>query len=75
MGIVRTNDHADEGRYLSWSVAEDLRRRAKQIHILRLEFGQPNSLVERFLHHCSLRGANVPGEPKLAKAFLDAIGA
>lgn len=73
-GLFGQNDHAEEGRYLSWSVAENLRRRAKQIHILRLEFGQPNSLVERFLHYCSLRGANVPGEPKLAKAFLDEIG-
>jgi hypothetical protein len=31
-------------------------------------------VVERFLHYCSLRGANAPGEPKLAKAFLDEIG-
>lgn len=73
-GLFGQNDHLGESRYLSWPVAEDLRRRAKQIHILRLEFGQPNSLVERFLHYCSMRGANVPGEPKLAKAFLDEIG-
>ena len=73
-GLFGQNDHLEEGRYLSWPVAEYLRRRAKQIHILRLEFGQPNSLVERFLHCCSLRGANVPGEPKLAKVFLDEIG-
>ncbi|MGA7077779.1 MAG: barstar family protein [Terriglobales bacterium] len=72
-GLFGQNDHLEEGRYLSWPVAEDLRRRAKQIHIVRLEFGQPNSLVERFLHYCSLRGANVPGEPKLAKTFLDEI--
>jgi RNAse (barnase) inhibitor barstar len=68
------NDHLEERRYLHWPAAEDLRRRAQQIHILRAEFGQPNSVVERFLHYCSLRGANVPGEPKLAKAFLDEIG-
>jgi hypothetical protein len=46
---------------------------AKEIHALRQEFGEPNPLAERFLHYCSLRGANVPGEPKLAKALIDEI--
>jgi hypothetical protein len=73
-GLFGQNEHLEERRYLHWPAAEDLRRRAKQIHILRAEFGQPNSVVERFLHYCALRGANVPGEPKLAKAFLDEIG-
>jgi RNAse (barnase) inhibitor barstar len=74
-GLFGQNEHLEESRYLHWPAAEDLRRRAKQIHILRAEFGQPNSAVERFLHYCSLRGANVPGEPKLAKALFDEISA
>jgi len=73
-GLFGQNEELEEHRYLHWPAAEDLRRRAQQIHILRAEFGQPNSVVERFLHYCSLRGANVPGEPKLAKVFLDEIG-
>ena len=73
-GLFGQNEHLEERRYLHWPAAEDLKRRANQIHILRAEFGQPNSVVERFLHYCALRGANVPGEPKLAKAFLDEIG-
>ena len=72
-GLFGQNEHLEEGRYLRWPAAEDLRRRAKQISILRAEFGQTNSVVERFLHYCSLHGANVPGEPKLAKALLDEI--
>ena len=40
---------------------------------MRMEFGRPNPLVERFFHYCSLRGAHAPGEPKLAKAFLNEI--
>ncbi len=43
------------------------------ISCLRAEFGQPNAQVDRFLHYCSIRGSNVPGEPKLAKALLDEI--
>jgi RNAse (barnase) inhibitor barstar len=73
-GLFGQNEHLEERRYLHWPAAEDLRRRAKQIQILRAEFGKPNSVVERFLHYCALRGANVPGEPKLAKALLDEIG-
>lgn len=45
-GLFGQNEHCEEARYLRWPAAEDLRRRAKQIHILRSEFGQPNSLVE-----------------------------
>ena len=73
-GLFGQNEHLEERRYLHWPAADDLRRRAQQIHVLRAEFGQPNSVVERFLHYCSLRAANVPGEPKLARAFLDEIG-
>lgn len=72
-GLFGQNEHLQEHRYLHWPAAEDLKSRAKQIHILRAQFGQPNNVVERFLHYCSLRGANVPGEPKLAKALLDEI--
>ena len=73
-GLFGQNECFEERRYLDWPAAEDLKRRAKQIRILCAEFGRPNSVVERFLHYCALRGANVPGEPKLADAFLDEIG-
>jgi hypothetical protein len=46
---------------------------ALEIRAFRPEFGQLNTPVERFLHYASLRGSNVPGEPKIAKTFLDEI--
>ena len=72
-GLFAQNDSADAAKYLHWEDAQNLKDIARQIHVLRAEFGQPNPLVERFLHYCSLRGPNVPGEPKLAKTFLDEI--
>jgi hypothetical protein len=72
-GLFGQNDSTDGARYLDWEDGANLKEIAGQIRALRGEFGQPNPLVERFLHYCSLRGPNVPGEPKLAKAFLDEI--
>jgi len=72
-GLFGHNDDTDGAKYLDWKDGKNLKEIAQQIHDLRSEFGQPNPLVERFLHYCSLRGPNVPGEPKLAKAFLDEI--
>lgn len=72
-GLFGQNDSTDAAKYLHWEDGECLKEIALQIRALRAEFGQPDRLVERFLHFCSLRGANVPGEPKLAKAFLEEI--
>lgn len=73
-GLFGQNDHLDpDHRYLRWPEALRLKEIALEIHSLRSEFGQPNPLCERFLHYCSLRGPNVPGEHTLARAFLDEI--
>jgi hypothetical protein len=72
-GLFGQNDDSDGAKYLDWKDGSNLKEIAQQIHDLRSEFGQPNLLVERFLHYCSLRGPNALGEPKLAKAFLDEI--
>jgi hypothetical protein len=72
-GLFGQNDGTEGAKYLDWKDGENLKEIAQQIRDLRAEFGQPNPLVERFLHYCSLRGPNIPGEPKLAKAFLDEI--
>jgi hypothetical protein len=60
-------------KYYHWEEGQRLKQTALQIRSLRAEFGRPNLRVERFLYFCSLRGANIPGEPKLAKAFLEEI--
>jgi hypothetical protein len=63
----------EAAKCLHWEEGQHLKEIALQIRSLRGEFGRPNQLVERFLHYFSMRGANIPGEPKLAKAFLDEI--
>jgi hypothetical protein len=50
-----------------------LRNVAHEIRSIRQDFGQTDPLVERFLHRCSLRDANVPSEPKLARVLLDEV--
>jgi hypothetical protein len=70
-GLFGQNDHLDlEGRYWGWPEAKLLKNLAQEITSLRLEFGQTNERCERFIQLCSLRGPNVPGEPKLAAEFL-----
>lgn len=73
-GLFGQNDHIDpEGRYWSWPEAKRLKELAREIRSIRRESGQTNELSERFLELCSLRGANVPGEPKLARELLAEI--
>ena len=70
-GLFGQNGQLDpEGRLWIWPEAQRLRDLAGEIRSLRQEFGQINSECERFLQLCSLRGSNVPGEPKLASEFL-----
>ena len=74
-GLFGQNDHLDpEERYLVWPEARRLRDLAQEIRLVRLEFGEANEDCDRFLELCSLRGSNVPGEPKLAAAFLSGMG-
>jgi hypothetical protein len=72
-GLFGQNDGPELARYYQWDKAERLKKMALEIRAFRAEFGQPNSLAERFLHYSSLRGSNVPGEPKVAEAFLNEI--
>jgi len=72
-GLFGQNDGADGSKYLFWSEAEQLKSMAGEIRSLRHDFGESNPDVERFLHYCSLRGSNVPGEPRLAQSLLDEL--
>src|ERR1700676_3884088 len=70
-GLFGQNDHVDpDGRYWAWPDAKRVKNLAQEIKTLRHGFGQPNEVCERFIQLCSQRGPNVPGEPKLAAAFL-----
>ena len=73
-GVFGRNDLADpEHRYWHWKEAERLKEIAEEIHSLSEEFGNSNALCERFLYYRSLRGANVKGEPRLARELLNEI--
>lgn len=70
-GLFGQNEHLDpERKYLKWPEAQKLVGMAEEIQSLRSESGESNTLAERLLQFRSLRGSNVPGEPKLAKKFL-----
>jgi hypothetical protein len=70
-GLFGQNDHLDpEGRYWVWPEAKRLKELAQEIRSIRMGFGQIDENCERFLQLCSLRGSNIPGEPKLAAEFL-----
>jgi hypothetical protein len=50
-----------------------LRELAKSIQAIRRESGEHSELCEEFLSLCTFHKPNDPGEPKLAKAFLERI--
>lgn len=73
-GLFGQNELLDPGsKFLNWPEAARLREIAQRIHSVRLSFGVPNEVCERFLHFCSLRGSNISGEPKLARTLLDEL--
>jgi hypothetical protein len=72
-GLFGQNDDKDGAKYLRREEGARLKEIALEIRSLRAEFGRPNPHVERFLHYCSMSGANVPGEPKLAKTLLEEL--
>jgi hypothetical protein len=70
-GLFGQNDRADpDHRFYSWPEAQRVIEMAREIQELRSEAGEFNGLAERLLQFRSLRGSNVPGEPKLASKFL-----
>ena len=70
-GLFGQNEHLDpEARYWDWPEARQLKMLATDIQTLRAEVGERNSLCDNFLDLCRLKGANVPGEPKLAAELL-----
>ena len=73
-GLFGQNQSPESAAALHWPEAERLKELAKEIRDLRAEFGQPNTMCERFLHCCSERGENLLGEPKRARKFLELLG-
>jgi len=72
-GLFGQNDRFVESKYLYWAEAEKLKEMAREIRSIRADWGELNQQAEPFLHYCSQRGPNVPGEPRLAQSLLTEI--
>jgi len=70
-GLFGQNDHLGLAKWFAWPEAERLRLITGRIQELRAQYGGVNLACEVFVKFCSLRGSNVPGEPKLAEAMLE----
>jgi hypothetical protein len=58
-----------------WDTGKQLVALGTEIQELRGRVGytEPNDLFQRLLHYRSQRASNAPGEPRLAKMFLDEL--
>jgi hypothetical protein len=75
IGLFGRHDLFEESRWLTLSaVGRDLTERGDRIADLRRDLGLPElELAGRFNAYRALRGANIPGDPKLDSQFLREI--
>jgi hypothetical protein len=57
----------------AWPAAARLRELAFALQSILAQNEEVDALCEQFLDLCSIHGENDPGEPKLARAFLNEI--
>ena len=71
-GLFANHETAAES---TWPEAAQLRDLAFALQSILAQDQESNPLVEHFLDLCSMHGESDPGEPRLARAFLDHITA
>lgn len=69
-GLFANHEIADEN---AWPEASQLRELAFALQAILAQDGASNPLVDYFLDLCTMHGESDPGEPRLARAFLDHI--
>jgi len=57
----------------AWPEAARLRELAFALQSILAQSGESDPFCDQFLDLCSIHGENDPGEPKLARAFLNEI--
>jgi hypothetical protein len=70
------SDYEPAGSVVSeegWPEAARLRELAFALQAILAQSGESDLLCEQFLDLCSIHGENDPGEPRLARAFLNQI--
>jgi hypothetical protein len=73
-GLLGSYDRfVEEGWPLAWPEAIRLHELAVLIEEILVQYGERNDLCSEFLDLRKRHGQNDPGEPKLARAFLDRI--
>jgi hypothetical protein len=75
LGLFSDYEHIGDvvTKYRSWPEAARLRELAFALQSILAQSGEVDSLCDQFLDICSIHGENDPGEPKLARAFLNEI--
>ena len=63
----------EEAELRGWPEAARLRELAFALQSILAQSGESDRLCDQFLDLCSIHGENDPGEPKLARAFLNEI--
>jgi hypothetical protein len=73
-GLFSSSDHLGEAaRHKPWPEAERLRELAFALQSILAQSGEQDTLCDQFLDLCSIHGESDPGEPRLARAFLNEI--
>ncbi len=73
-GLFGTNEHLGEGSsHQPWPEAERVRELAVTVQAVLAQSGEQNALCDEFLDLCTIHGESNPGEPRLARSFLQRI--
>jgi hypothetical protein len=76
-GLFSDREHLDPEVYLEnqqpWPEAAQLRHLAFALQAILAQQEESNPLCDQFLDLCSIHGESDPGEPRLARAFLNEI--
>jgi hypothetical protein len=70
-GLFSGFEHLGEEH--AWPEAANLRELAMALQGIFAQSEEPNPLIDEFLDLCSMHGESNPGEPRLARAFLQRI--
>jgi hypothetical protein len=73
LGLFSDREHVDHEDSRPWPEAAQLRHLAFALQAILAQQEESNPLCDQFLDLCSIHGESDPGEPRLARAFLNEI--
>jgi len=72
-GLFSDREHLDEQASGTWPEAARLRELAFALQAILAQSGEQDTVCDQFLDLCSIHGEHDPGEPRLARAFLNEL--